>query len=520
MAMSGTLASPEVTIEDFLTRGYFPDRVIPPVNSLSIQQAIPELLAYAANRAKETLKLTQEPGIPRSRPVIHSVPKRKHLRRLLSIPNPLIHSILATEIVADWETLVAHFAKSPLSLSSPIPSSTRAVESTVKLNDQAEYRARRSVGARYLLKADIAAFYPSIYTHSIPWALHTKAQARADKKYNLPGNRLDLWVRESQDKQTHGIPIGPDTSTVIGELIGTAIDASLVSKFPSLRGTRSIDDYHLYFATLSEAETAIAALHEAAREFDLAINDVKTEIVPLPDPLEPRWKSDLRGLEIRDAAGPQSTDLLTLFDRAFEYSRQFPTDSVLTYAAKQTLSAEIVEANWPFCEALLLKAALTEPTMISVLSEIYLKYGTFHKDSSQLSMLINNLCSYHAPLQQGNEVSWALWLAKQMNIAIPKSVGDKVARLDDDIVALISLDLSEQGLFTSSGFTRWRIHMNATELYDNHWLLAYEGLEHGWLPPTNGTDYVANDEFFSMLRSNGVRFYGEGVAPTSSFFPY
>ena len=268
----------------------------------------------------------------------------------------------------------------------------RAVEASIGLNNQPEHRARRSVGARYLLKTDIASFYPSIYTHSIPWALHTKAQARSDKKYQLPGNRLDLWVRESQDKQTHGIPIGPDTSTVIGEVIATALDLNLSSRIPSVVGTRSIDDYYLYFSTLSDAEGAIAALHEAAREFDLAINDVKTEIFPLPESLEPRWKSELRTLAIRDTSGPQATDLLTLFDRAFEYSKQFPSDSVLTYVAKQTLGANLVEDNWGLCEALLLKAALAEPTMMSVLADIYTKFAAFHKDNAALSTLI------HSPL--------------------------------------------------------------------------------------------------------------------------
>ena len=90
--------------------------------------------------------------------------------------------------------------------------------------------------------------------------------ARSDKKYALLGNRLDLWLRESQDRQTGGIPIGPDTSFIIGEVIGTALDLSLQSKLPSIRGTRSIDDYYLYFSTLSDAERGLAALHETSKE--------------------------------------------------------------------------------------------------------------------------------------------------------------------------------------------------------------------------------------------------------------
>lgn len=516
--MASQTTAPTLTAIDLLTRGYFPDRVIPPVNSTSLSSAFNDMLNFAVPKAKENIEKTGK-GVPRSRPVSHSVPKRKHLRRTLSIPNPLIQCILSTEIAACWPDLSLFYAQSQLSLSVPKLSADRAVEATVPLNDQPALRAQRSVGARYLLKTDIARFYPSIYTHSIPWALHTKAKARADKKYALYGNRLDLWMRESQDKQTGGIPIGPDTSFIVGEVIGTAVDQLLRSKVPAVVGTRSIDDYFLYFATLSDAERCIAALHEVGREFELDINDAKTEIILLPETLEPRWKSELRTLSIRDTPGPQSFDLLRLFDRAFEFSKQFPSDSVLTYAAKQTLGADIAGENWSLCEALLLRAALAEPTMLSVLGEIYTKFAQFHNDSTPLSTLIHSLCSYHAPLQQGNEVAWALWLAREMNISISKQVANGVVKLDDDVVALVALDMNQQGLFDASGFAKWRSHMNAGGLNEDRWLLAYEAWEQGWLTPGNH-DYIGDDEFFSILRGHGVRFYGSAVAQTASFFLY
>jgi hypothetical protein len=510
---------PALSVEDLMTRGYFPDRVIPPINSLSISPAIPDILNFATPKAIECIKKSGA-GIRRSLSVTHSIPKRKHLRRTLSIPNPLIQCVLSSEVASAWATLSAFCAQSRLSLSTPKLSAVRAVEATSSLNEQPAFRAQRSVGARYLLKTDIARYYPSIYTHSIPWALHTKKQARADKKYVLLGNRLDLWMRESQDKQTGGIPIGPDTSFIVSEVIGTAMDLQLMERLPSTRGTRSIDDYFLYFSTISEAERCIAAINEIGREFELEVNDAKTEIVLLPDSLEPRWKSDLRSFAIRDAVAPQAFDLLTLFDRAFEYSKQFPSDSVLTYAAKQTLGANIDGENWALCQALLLKAALAEPTMLSVLGEIYAKFVEFHTDDSALTTLIHSVCAYHAPLQQGNEVSWALWLAKEMSIPISKQVADKIVRLDDDLVALAALDLNEHGLFDSTGFAKWRAHMQSAELYENHWLIAYEALEHGWLSALGNNDYIADDEFFSILRLHGVHFYGGAMAPTASFFGY
>src|ERR1700690_3060153 len=102
--MTSASSLSDVSVGDLLTRGYFPDRVIPPVNSLSLPPAIPDILAYAQSKASEILAGKRK-VIPRSRCVTHSVPKRKHLRRSLSIPNPLHQCMLSAEVAANWEEL-------------------------------------------------------------------------------------------------------------------------------------------------------------------------------------------------------------------------------------------------------------------------------------------------------------------------------------------------------------------------------------------------------------------------------
>ncbi|QDJ13847.1 hypothetical protein CEP45_08420 [Mergibacter septicus] len=39
----------------------------------------------------------------------------------------------------------------------------------------------KALDFRYLFTTDIANFYPSIYTHSIPWAIYTKEKAKNSK---------------------------------------------------------------------------------------------------------------------------------------------------------------------------------------------------------------------------------------------------------------------------------------------------------------------------------------------------
>jgi hypothetical protein len=81
--------------------------------------------------------------------------------------------------------------------------------------------------------------------------------------------------------------------------------------------------------------------------------------------------------------------------------------------------------------------------------------------------------------------------------------------MDDDIVALVALDLREAGLFPNLPMPRWRKLMSARNLYTEHWLLAYEAFQHGWL--SSKTDYIDADPTFSTLRKHGVLFYDSGI---------
>jgi hypothetical protein len=51
--------------------------------------------------------------------------------------------------------------------------------------------------------------------------------------------------------------------------------------------------------------------------------------------------------------------------------------------------------------------------------------------------------------------------------------------------------------------------MTRAGLFDEHWLLAYEGLHHAWLPSVTGRDYTKGEPLFGLFRRNGVCFYDE-----------
>ena len=195
-------------------------------------------------------------------------------------------------------------------------------------------RAEIRMGMRYALQTDIKGFYPSIYTHSISWALHTKAKSQDNVGFDaLLGNRLDRVIQNSQTKQTKGIPIGPDTSFLAAELILTKLDR-LLHKEVTTRFFRYMDDYEFAFRSFNEAEQALSTFQELLAGFELSANEGKTRIIELPSPIQEPWPRELREFDI---AGPskskhQSTKLLDFFDLALRLRVDFPDQGVISYA--------------------------------------------------------------------------------------------------------------------------------------------------------------------------------------------
>ena len=232
------------------------------------------------------------------------------------------------------------------------------------------------------------------YIHSIAWALHSKATAKAERNNKaLIGNVIDAAVRNTQDQQTLGIPVGPDTSDLISELLGVALDLELLNANPNLNGVRFVDDYFLYYATRSEAESALADLHRAASQFAVEINPLETVIIELPEPLQPRWKSELRFHVM--GTHRERADLSDLFSSAFDNAVRYPGNNVLKFAVKQSLSQEISRDNWALYQSLLYGSLVWEPNLAPTLAPILYKYANagYPIDSVLLSSCLSALLS-------------------------------------------------------------------------------------------------------------------------------
>jgi hypothetical protein len=489
-----------LTVDSLVRKGYLHDHVIPPLNTGPLADHLSDFPTDPEDRFWKTPS-------KHSRCAKHSAPKRRHSRRTLAIPNPQHQIPLCLKLVEHWSEIEKFCEKSKLSLSTPTvkANSERAVDRSSYFRDLSAERVLRSAGCRFHLYADFARYYSSIYTHSIAWALHGKDAARSDEKTGkLAGNQIDLLLRATQDRQSVGIPVGPDTSLIIAEIIGTSIDQQIQAA-GVMQGLRYVDDFHLYFRSRGDCEQAIATLHAACRQYELDINDTKTLIEEVPDISEPPWKNVLRTSSF-DGATVSPPDLLSYFNAAFQLSLAHPFDGVLKYAVSR--SAGFTVDDFQLYGSLLCRCMMAEPSCLPDVFRIFRRARLLvflHRQP--LVLTLEELCRYHAPLQHGYEVAWAVWFAVEFGLKLSDDIAGAVSRVEDDSVALVSLHARERNLMDPDPEIVWRSWLTRDQLNLEHWLAAYEISVKGWLTPPDGADFIATHPFFSSLRQHSVSFY-------------
>ncbi len=376
--------------------------------------------------------------------------------------------------------------------------------------------------ARYILKLDISQFYNSIYTHSIPWAIDGKEQAKRQRRAETIGNQLDKHVRKLQDDQTSGIPTGPDCSLIIAECVLTGVATELASRAPSMNGLRHIDDYEIGCQSYSEVDEMISAVQASLNTFELELNAQKTDIRELPAALNPEWMSDLRRIRVRTAtAQQQQRDLLDFFDRVIELEARNATETVLTYGLRVMNGQDIYPENWAYIERMLFQIIRNKPSHIrDVLSVVIKNHDKeFDLDFDGLCEALNTMITEKGRAGHSNEVAWALWGLMRMGLPVDSEAATMVSESEDSTVALLCLDAYSRGLVPEGLDTdNWQEMCMSDELFGENWLLAYEAPLKGWLEATD--DYLQYTAPFSEFGSSEVSFYDrslvEGISLTGA----
>jgi hypothetical protein len=317
-------------------------------------------------------------------------------------------------------------------------------------------------------------------------------------------DKLDFFIRSCQDNQSVGIPIGPDTSHIIAEIIGCYLDIQIQNKFPDIKAYRYFDDYHIYLESEEKGQIVLRFIQQILAELQLSINENKLKLRRFPFEFEENWIKEINDVGFKL---PTETKLKQYFSVLFGLANKNPekSDTIFNYAFKtfEKRTTEITEDHWELFEALLLKSALIEPSTLEMVSRILETYRPFVKQDKVKSTLIKIL-ENHCDLNHHFETVWVLWILKQFNIILPKVWVNKIINTTDTFSILVLLDLDQAGLVEGSIDAAQK--QSITDLLDTmgdktDWLLYYEAVEiKKWVTATKRTD-------FQELAKQNISFY-------------
>jgi len=255
----------------------------------------------------------------------------------------------------------------------------------------------------YIFYADIVDCYGSIYTHSIPWALHTKKTAKRNKRSkNLLGNFIDISLRSMANGQTNGIPQGSILMDFIAEMVLGYIDQELTKKLKKqdvyktlryrndYRILRYRDDYRVFVNNPQMGKEIIKELTDVLSEMGMRLNTEKTR--SSNDVIHSSIKADklfwLTNGRIRRNFEKQ---LLIIYDLSKKHPNSGTLAKELHNFYRRIAKPKKINQNLEVLVSILVNIAFKNPRTYPIISAILSKILSLLENKKEKEIIINKI---------------------------------------------------------------------------------------------------------------------------------
>ena len=450
--------------------------------------------------------LTQLPVFPdKQRPyVFYESLRNINTPRQLGIPNPMAYQLLCRCISDNWGNIQLYLKQKTQGQNHIVSRiHLRKMDGTkalLKMNygnwkNDGTPETDLLIGSRYIVHADVSTCFPSIYTHSIPWALVGKDYAKNNRNKKLWFNKLDHFVQNCKYGETHGVLIGPHASNLMGEIILTSVDYELANKWEYIR---KIDDFTCFVSTYEQAQLFLTDLSVALRRYDLTLNHKKTQITALPKAMTEQWIWQVSNLApffkdgIMDYNGAKA-----FLDNAIEVMQKNKENSAILNYAIKALPADRMSRNAiEHCIKTIKHLCLLYPYLLQILDEFV--FERFSVPADSIKSFTERI--YNQELKQNNYdgVCYSLYFALKYDFLINSIKVQDAVDSDSCVFRLFAyLYFKKNNMVPESNILynlAITLKMNEEDFGQN-WIFCYEVLSKSDLFD-EWTDLKANDISF------------------------
>jgi Reverse transcriptase (RNA-dependent DNA polymerase) len=449
-----------------------------------------------------------------------TAPRPEAGRRNLAIVHPLGQlavSLLITNHRSAIKTLIAANGTSYYR-SSESNDQTIALEG---LDFEAWRASQLRLYAEYpvALKADISRFFYTVYTHSIPWAVLGKEKAKSwffGKNPKLKkhwANQLDIALQCCNSRETFGIPVGPDTSRIIAEILLSGIEMNtdfnqVVTKHKVIR---LVDDFLIGFEDEASAASALTSLRTALWAFNLQLNENKTAIVRTSLMFEESWRLEFQHFRISEInSNDQRKDIRKIADQALRYCQEYKSGLPANWATSRLSKLKALDDNFVPVLDVLLRFARDFPSTIVHLCAFVINNqskcgsGEAHE---RVSINLKRLILLHWKHQHDQEISWCLLAASVLGVTIDESDIPEFETVPNaTVLAVLGLMKERKLLNFPMSKWAWRQKLKESGVLGPYWLPYYESVRRGWTKDKLLEKEVNAHKVLASMLANKVTF--------------
>ena len=418
--------------------------------------------------------------------------------RACHIPHPAAYSNLVFTIEEHWSKIPNIFDNHRSYIRPRLHSDGRLI---VMKYDAWLTKTLRSLkwkmNAKYVAHADVANFFPSVYTHSISWALVGTQEAKGSNRRKWFDD-IDKAYQRTKRGETNGVLIGPATSNFATEIILGKIDEELGRKH--YRFYRHVDDYRCYCEDREKAEAFLADLSRQLSKYKLVLNSRKSGVLALPAPDAEPWVMELRRISKTIGKKPKSGEISYFLNQVTQIAESYGQRNAYKYAASVLKNKRMSQNSKVTTFTHLLGLSQFSPNLISQL--IKFLPNSSHCREHEIGGAIVDHLKETIRFRRSDSTAWLLYLAHRSGGKISDEIVDEIVAQEDCIPLLIVFAIGDDRQKSKVvKFAKQVISLPDPYDAHSHWLLIYELFRVGALKKC-GKD----QECFKIMQKHKVGF--------------
>ena len=472
------MTKPTAIRDILLNKGFFPEVLPPCFDSQNLSASF-----------RGQIKQVDERKFHKQRSadyIRYSGTKHDGHRRAYGTVNPIPYFNVCQFISKNWTIFENKFESSQLSLNK-VRLGRDTEDRAIIVPPMSELAERMSSQLRfspYILKTDIAQFFPSIYTHTVSWVAHGREVAKANRKHNstvAKFNAFDCFAQQCQSGQTRGVTVGPDSFRILAEFISCEIDDQLLKRTGDVivGGVRHVDDFYLGVRSEVDASVVLSHLRDILQTYELRVNDTKTKVFSGLESFDDLWAQELRAISFNSGFGNNYSYSYAI-DKAHEVAKLVRSQSPIKLILRRLDTEKCYRSSsWESIEAVLQRILWHYEHCTDYVCLLLTKRFAIQKayDQTGWSETVSLLISRHLTFNHHHEVAWLFWTALVCDLRIEEDLISKLSKTKNSHLLAMIIAAYQEGKLERKPQIKLGSNLSTS---DSNWLHNLVGRSSGY----------------------------------------